>query len=137
MNGAATPKARRLRGRAAGASCVALFAALALSGELRAQHSERQPVEPTPVDPAPTTPASNAQEAKQAARWTFFESELDLVTVAEMCASGLGLHLEYDRAKLDGRISLDRPGNFTPRELWDVFNRELAELGEASDNSST
>ncbi|MCC7011090.1 MAG: hypothetical protein IT454_00895 [Planctomycetes bacterium] len=60
------------------------------------------------------------------------ESEIDLATVAEMCVSGLGVHLEYDRAKLDGRISLDRPGNFTPRELWDVFNRELAARSLAS-----
>lgn len=135
MIGAARSWARKARGRAAVTLRVAVCAALALPTQLRAQDtqdSERQPVEPT--RPAPAT---STQEDKQEARWVLSESELELSTLGEMCASGLDLHLEFDRAKLEGKISLDRPGNFTLRELWDVFNRELAELGEASDNSST
>ncbi|MCC7014853.1 MAG: hypothetical protein IT454_19985 [Planctomycetes bacterium] len=85
-----------------------------------------------PTAPKPAAPAATPQGTKETPRWELFEPEIDLVTVAEMCVSGLGLHLEYDRSKLEGKISLDRPGKYTPRELWDVFNRELAARSLAS-----
>ncbi|MCC7013299.1 MAG: hypothetical protein IT454_12110 [Planctomycetes bacterium] len=107
-----------------------MSAALALSGALLAAQDEaRQPVEPT-ASSAP--PAAAPQTPKEEPRWVLYDSEMDLVTLAELCVSGLGLHLEYDRARLEGRVSLDRPGNFSPRELWEVFNRELAARSLAS-----
>ncbi|MBK8172697.1 MAG: hypothetical protein IPK60_20500 [Sandaracinaceae bacterium] len=98
-----------------------------------AQGDEREAVLPPerPAPPAAVT-ATVAQGDKQEPRWSLNESELPLTTLVEMCASGLGLHLEYDRSKLEGRIAVDRPGNFTPRELWDILNRELASRGLAT-----
>jgi type II secretory pathway component GspD/PulD (secretin) len=75
--------------------------------------------------PAASRGASNSQSRSQA-NWVLSEPEIELRTLLELCTSGLGVHLEYDKAKLDGRVSLDRTGEYSPLELWQVFNREMA-----------
>ena len=98
--------------------CGAL-AALVLSSLVIAQ--ERTPVNVTP--PAPVSP--QVAPGRSPAGWRLFEREIDFVTLIEMCARGLALHIEYDASKLEGKVALDRQGDYAPSELWSIFNREL------------
>ncbi len=77
------------------------------------------------VPPSAPSDASNSQSRSQA-NWVLAEPESELRALLELCTSGLGLHLEYDKSKLEGRVSLDRTGEYSPHELWQVFNREMA-----------
>jgi general secretion pathway protein D len=87
---------------------------------------QREPV------PEAAPPAVQEEAAPSRGRWRLFEPEVELTLLVAMCSSGLGLHVEYDRSKLEGRVALDRPGEFTAVELWRVLNRELAARGLAS-----
>ena len=129
-------------------SAARALGALALAGAALASTQDgRRPADPgkpvTPegaapeLTPAPQDPASQENSAVSArgasnsqlrsqANWVLSEPEVELRTLLELCTSGLGVHLEYDKAKLDGRVSLDRTGEYSPVELWQVFNRELA-----------
>ncbi len=131
---------RKSAARALGALALA-GAALASTQDGRRPADPSKPAKPegaapeltsAPQDPAsqenssvPPRGASNSQLRSQA-NWVLAEPEIELRTLLELCTSGLGVHLEYDKAKLDGRVSLDRTGEYSPLELWQVFNRELA-----------
>ena len=84
------------------------------------------------VPPSSPTPPPAAKPQSDEPRWTLHDDQIELTVLADLAARGLGVHLEYDRTKLAGSITLDRPGNYSPRELWDVVNRELATRGLAS-----
>lgn len=119
---------RRARLRALAALTLALSTAASATAA-----QDRQPVEPSP---APIAPQAQRQDPplrpQPGGRWSFAEPEVELPLLLEMCASGLGLHVEYDRAKLEGRVALERPGEYGVDELWAVFHRELAARGLAA-----
>jgi general secretion pathway protein D len=75
-------------------------------------------------------PRAAAQDRSKV--WVLYEPQLELTLVAEMCAKGLELHVEYDPALLSGQLAIDRQGNYTSEEVWSVFNRELASRKLAS-----
>ncbi len=115
-------------------SAARALGALALVGAAFASPQDgRRPADAAPPEKTEATLQSSAEgqlapssRSRSLANWVLVEPEIELRTLLELCASALGVHVEYELAKLDGRVSLDRTGDYTPLELWRVFNRELA-----------
>ena len=59
-------------------------------------------------------------------RWYLTEEEVELVDLLDTCSKGLGIALDYDRALVQGRVTIRSEGGYTSDGLWALANRLLA-----------
>jgi type II secretory pathway component GspD/PulD (secretin) len=104
--------------RSAARRVIAAAALVALAVGVRGQD---------PAAPNQSTPAPH-----QEPRWRITDTSIDLGTLIEISARALNRHIEFERDKVTGNVAVDRPGNFTEAEIWQIANRELYLRGLAS-----
>ena len=109
--------------RAGAYRCIAAGALVALASALRAQD---------PSATATDQPTPQSEQQKKEPRWRIVDSEINLASLIEIGAKALGRHVEYDRSKVEGNVALDRPGDFSTADIWQIANRELFSRGLAS-----
>jgi len=63
-----------------------------------AHSQERQPIAPIPAD-APTLEPTGP-------RWFVTGDEVELVELLDACAAGLDIALDYDRAEIQGKVTI-------------------------------
>ena len=94
---------QRERGPPFGA-CLAI-AALALCSPTNGQEQESAP----PSEP----------------QGVFFEDQIELSTLLELCSDTLGVKIEYDPSELEGFVRVQLAEPYTPDDLWQLANRTL------------
>ncbi|NOT31993.1 MAG: hypothetical protein HOP15_16225, partial [Planctomycetes bacterium] len=82
------------------------------------------------VSPSPCT-----QEPEQP-RWFLTGEEVELMEVLDACAAGLGLALDYDRAAIQGKVTIRSEGGYTSEGMWALANRLLLSKKLASVQAS-
>ncbi len=77
---------------------------------------EREPVEAVPAAAAvePTAP-----------RWFVTGEEVELRELLDACAAGLDLALDYDRAQVQGKVTVRSDLGFSDEGVWSLANRAL------------
>jgi len=59
-------------------------------------------------------------------RWYLTDEEVELFELIDTCSKGLGVALDYDRALVQGRVTIRSEGGYTSEGLWALANRLLA-----------
>ncbi len=78
---------------------------------------EREPVEAVPA-------AAPAKEPVPP-RWFVTGEEVELVDLLDACAAGLDLALDYDRAQVQGKVTIRSDLGFSDEGVWSLANRVL------------
>ncbi|NOT31699.1 MAG: hypothetical protein HOP15_14725 [Planctomycetes bacterium] len=81
------------------------------------------------------TPSPCTQEPEPP-RWFLTGEEVELVDVLDVCAAGLGLALDYDRALVQGKLTIRSEEGFSSEGMWALANRLLLSKKLASVQAS-
>ena len=81
------------------------------------------------------TPINLAQEPEPP-RWYFSGEEVELVELLDACASALGVSIDYDRAAIQGKVTIRSEEGFSKQAIWALANRQLLSRKLASVQAS-
>jgi len=69
--------------------------------------------------------AAHAQEQEKGSRWFVTGEEIELYQLIDACAAGMNLALDYDRAQVQGKVTIRSDLGFSDEGMWSLANRLL------------